>query len=183
MSQNKLSLSDQARNLLFEACKSDKSFKDAKKIIDSGFSVDSEQTSGHNVWKPIHVASYYGSKKILSLLLSRGASVKAEADFGESPLFIACREGHSSIVEMLLDHGGDWKAKNKLKGEWTPLRVACYWGHREVVDVILNHLEEKSKDDFELASKNVGEWWNDEDDALPLGDFDDSDELLPDKSK
>lgn len=46
-----------------------------------------------------------------------------EADhFGNSPLHVACREGHLEVVALLLTRGADPAARNRYG--WTPLIAA-----------------------------------------------------------
>uniref|UniRef100_A0A1X7SKV0 Uncharacterized protein n=1 Tax=Amphimedon queenslandica TaxID=400682 RepID=A0A1X7SKV0_AMPQE len=51
-------------------------------------------------------------------------------------LSIACKEGHTEIVELLLKHGADVNVINKY-GD-TPLSRACLKGHTEIVKLLLN---------------------------------------------
>jgi ankyrin repeat protein len=54
---------------------------------------------------------------------------------GESPLFIACREGHDKIVKILLTHGVD---SNKSRDDGcSPLQIARYENHIDVVEELV----------------------------------------------
>eukprot|EP00438_Fugacium_kawagutii_P003394 Skav225498 [mRNA] locus=scaffold1721:71530:71814:- [translate_table: standard] len=57
----------------------------------------------------LHCAAKKGDRKIVSLLLARGAQVNSCADNwkGEMPLHYACKYGHAKIVNMLLKSGAD----------------------------------------------------------------------------
>lgn len=55
--------------------------------------------------------------------MNNGADVNLCKRFSESPLFIACRKGHDSIVRSLLKNGANIKYFNEF--EVTPLYLAC----------------------------------------------------------
>ena len=54
---------------------------------------------------------------------------------GETALYIACKEGHEAVVEMLLDANADINKANK-RGQ-TPLFIASRYGQIEVVKILL----------------------------------------------
>ena len=53
----------------------------------------------------LHEACEHGSKKIVELLLKRGAKISVANEEHVTPLHIACREGCSDVVSHLLLHG------------------------------------------------------------------------------
>lgn len=59
------------------------------------------------------------------------------------PFHLACREGHLSIAEYLIDQGVDI---NPMDGDlWTPMHHACAKGHLEIVKLF----HAKARDDFQ----------------------------------
>ncbi|EQC31831.1 TKL protein kinase [Saprolegnia diclina VS20] len=68
------------------------------------------------------------------LLLDAGANVNDDA-WGESPLFLACRLGLTSLVPQLVDLGAD--ATALYHAGLTPLHIAIQEGHAEIVSMLL----------------------------------------------
>uniref|UniRef100_A0A8C5BU03 Protein kinase domain-containing protein n=1 Tax=Gadus morhua TaxID=8049 RepID=A0A8C5BU03_GADMO len=56
-------------------------------------------------------------------------------DHGFSPLHWACREGRSSVVDMLIMRGGRINVMNR--GDDTPLHLASSHGHRDIVGKLI----------------------------------------------
>jgi hypothetical protein len=56
-------------------------------------------------WSPIHAAASKGQKKVLSLLISFGATVMQKDVESFTALHYAARYGHSKCVEILLENG------------------------------------------------------------------------------
>jgi len=53
----------------------------------------------------------------------------------DTPLHIACREGHFQIVEFLLDNGAHINARNYIDN--TPLHLACHNGYYSIVQLLV----------------------------------------------
>jgi len=87
---------------------------------------------------PLFLAAQEGQMKVLSLLLSHGASVNSAAeDDGSTPLLIATQGQHRAAVETLLAHGAD---ANATRGDGvTPLYIACQNGYTELVEPLLRY--------------------------------------------
>ena len=84
---------------------------------------------------PIHYAAEFGDLEEVVRLVDEDPEV-VNALFGgdgSTPLHWASHEGHVEVVDYLLDHGADIKAKN-TSGE-TPLSDASNMGHVEVVEL------------------------------------------------
>lgn len=58
-------------------------------------------------------------------------------DHGFSPLHWACREGRSSVVDMLIMRGARINVMNR--GDDTPLHLAASHGHRDIVGKVRKH--------------------------------------------
>ncbi|KIK81666.1 hypothetical protein PAXRUDRAFT_101449, partial [Paxillus rubicundulus Ve08.2h10] len=54
-----------------------------------------------------------------------------------TPLHLACYDGHISIVELLLQKGAIVHAQGEYSG--TPLRSACDGGHIDIVELLLRN--------------------------------------------
>lgn len=67
--------------------------------------------------------------KQVSLLLDHGADVEEPNDEGYTPLMEASREGHKTVVELLLNRGANVNAKID-DGLETPLTLAASGGFR-----------------------------------------------------
>jgi ankyrin repeat protein/Ca2+-binding EF-hand superfamily protein len=63
------------------------------------------------------------------------ACKQAVDDSKKTCLHIACREGHSDIVEYLVNHGWSLEARDKLLS--TPLHLACTSGHSHITAFLL----------------------------------------------
>ena len=90
---------------------------------------------------PIHLAATHGWLAVLDMLLTTGADIKArtaavaesmwrlssaahsEPTFGQTPLAIAAREGHTDAARLLLRYGAALDAIDS-RG-WTPLHTAA----------------------------------------------------------
>eukprot|EP00957_Ditylum_brightwellii_P062328 4729196-Ditylum_brightwellii.AAC.1 len=58
-------------------------------------------------------------------------------DISDTPLYIAAREGHKEVAEVLLSQGV--YVNNATNYGWTPLHIAAKEGHKDVVKVLLSH--------------------------------------------
>ena len=61
-----------------------------------------------NGCSPLHLASSAGHYEVVSLLLSRGAPVEAQADQGQTPLILAVSGCHATTVALLLAWSAMW---------------------------------------------------------------------------
>ncbi|XP_071181366.1 uncharacterized protein [Mytilus edulis] len=62
---------------------------------------------------------------------------------GSSPLFIACQEGQTEVVQMLINNKADI---NKCRDTGlSPLYIACQNGHTEVVQMLINNKADINK--------------------------------------
>lgn len=62
-----------------------------------------------------HVISWTRHKKIaeLSYALAHGADVNRCDDNGNTPLIVACQNGHATVCHLLVEHGADLRMSNK----------------------------------------------------------------------
>ena len=85
------------------------------------------------------IATHSGHRDVAQLLIDRGADVnKADKD-GWTPLYWACENGDTDVVEQLLGVPGIDVNKADWSGR-TPLHMACEDGHTAVVEQLLEVL-------------------------------------------
>jgi len=79
--------------------------------------------------------------------LRAGANVNHSERNGQTALLVACRKGHSVIVERLLN-GGAHVNQSEQNGV-APLLMACLFGHSVIVELLLNrgaHVNQVDRD-------------------------------------
>ena len=88
-------------------------------------------------------AVYYSAKNnwhvILSKLLEKKVNVNVTVD-GQTTLYAACKEGHETIVMLLLNSNADPNIANTFamsKGYSLPIEIAVRQGNRAVCDMLL----------------------------------------------
>ncbi|XP_019854452.1 PREDICTED: ankyrin repeat domain-containing protein 17-like isoform X2 [Amphimedon queenslandica] len=155
--------------LLHQACLMNNSDKVAKLLQDK--TVDISATDENNS-TPLHCACQAGHTEIVELLIKERANrltsslhendadskIKSFFNLTDNhkniPLGLACIEGHTEIVELLLEQEGvDINHINSQKR--TPLAMACIRGHTKIVELLLK----------KGANANV----TDENELTPLG--------------
>lgn len=60
-----------------------------------------------------------------------------ENEESNTPLHLACLEGHADVVKVLLEHGAEVEARNTSL--WTPLDCASAKGHVYCVHLLLDY--------------------------------------------
>ena len=103
-------------------------------------------------WTPLMSASANGFVDIAEKLIAEGAEVNSQQAGGWSPLMIAVRAGHSSIVRLLLKHNAEiFDSKEQIRPDLhadqlrdvpdgaVPLIGAVLGGHTEIVSLLLQH--------------------------------------------
>lgn len=71
-------------------------------LLDHGADVNATDVSG---WTALHAAAYKGSIEVMQLLLERGAVMPRNRWILSSPLVIAEKLGHPTLVEFLTGEG------------------------------------------------------------------------------
>jgi hypothetical protein len=99
---------------------------------------------------PLTIASYFGFKPVVQLLLATGkVELESKDAFGRTPLSYAAKQGHKAVVQLLLATG---KVELDLKDIYkqTPLSHAAAGGHEAVVQLLLatGKVELDSKDRY-----------------------------------
>lgn len=100
---------------------------DLIRLKDSGkctFSVSCKGKSKSNLgWTPLHLATYFGHRDVMEILLHRDADINAINDNGDTPLHKAAFIGREDIVMMLLQNNADVNIINgegRLPRDMTP---------------------------------------------------------------
>ena len=85
------------------------------------------------------MAAWYGAEKVVSCLIDEfGCDIHNKTSLGQSLLHIACRRGHTHLVNtFIVKYKLDVNAQD-LKSN-TPLIVAALEGKEEVVSLLLNN--------------------------------------------
>lgn len=103
--------------------------KIVKLLVEAGVDVDHQDDQGETA---LHVAARFGYDECAKALLEASNDQKInlelrENTYGWTPLFIACVDGHLSIVELLVD-AGSILTLSDFSG-WTPKEHAALRGH------------------------------------------------------
>lgn len=100
--------------------------------------VHGDQVSGATVgYTPLHLAVFsINHKKIVQMLVAKGADVNAQAASGATPLYFAVLRGQKDDAEFLLDHG----ANPNLPDAYTTsiLDVALHMQYSGIAELLIN---------------------------------------------
>jgi len=113
-------------------------------------------------------AVYYSAKNnwptVLSKLFERNVNVNECIDEnGQTPLYAACKEGHETVVTLLLNNGADPNAKNINRDrDWNyflfPLQAAVQRGNAAICNMLLQKGAKLDQPGVPLLHIAVGEW-------------------------
>ncbi|KAI4121970.1 MAG: hypothetical protein LQ338_006067 [Usnochroma carphineum] len=103
-------------------------------LVEGGVNLDYQDDQGETA---LYLAARFGHVECAKVLLQGSETQKAnvelaEHDFGWTPLFAACVEGHLSIVELLLDAGAHI-GRTDTSG-WTAQEHAALRGHITIAE-------------------------------------------------
>ncbi|XP_037800682.1 oxysterol-binding protein-related protein 1-like [Penaeus monodon] len=76
--------------------------KDGKVNLDISCKGKSKSNQG---WTPLHLASYFGHRNCVEVLLQHGAALDELNDAGDTPLHKAALTNREDVVLLLLEHG------------------------------------------------------------------------------
>jgi ankyrin repeat protein len=103
-------------------------------LLKQGADVNAAQGDGMTA---LHWAASNGDLGLAQMLMYAGANLRATTRLnGYSPLFLASREGQSSVVEALLKAGAEADARSSTGS--TPLMLAAASGNVEAVRLLLD---------------------------------------------
>ncbi|XP_052085420.1 uncharacterized protein LOC127723035 isoform X2 [Mytilus californianus] len=102
-----------------------------QKQLASSYDINSNNT-------PLIQCCFIGDIAVVKWCLNNNnADINKCRETGASPLYIACQEGHTEVVQMLIKSNADI---NKCRETGTsPLHIACEEGHTEVVQMLINY--------------------------------------------
>ena len=78
-----------------------------------------------------------GKIEYVKCCIRRGVNIDQVKYYGETALMFASRDGHTPVVELLLNKGAKIDQVND-DGRWTALMFASLNGHTSVVELLLN---------------------------------------------
>jgi ankyrin repeat protein len=106
----------------------------------------------------LHIAAFFGLRKILERLISKGANVKEADEGGTTALHLAAENGHDEIVLVLFKNGANIDARETKYGQ-TPLHLAALNGHKAVTETLLqNGAQADLKDKEGWMAIHVAVW-------------------------
>ena len=83
----------------------------------------------------LHVAAWFGLHRVARKIIQLGVDVNSEDRHGHTPLLIACRKGHVTMVSVLLEHGAFINTRSHAEN--TALLEAVGATHSDVVRRLL----------------------------------------------
>ena len=100
--------------------------------------------------QPVHIAAANGCVEILEVLHGKGASIAQRDSAGNRPLCIACHQGHTKVVEKLLEYGEPLRKFFETRpSEDSPLCIASRAGHFDVARLLIQKgASVKQRDEF-----------------------------------
>ncbi|PYH92575.1 ankyrin, partial [Aspergillus ellipticus CBS 707.79] len=87
----------------------------------------------------LHLAAQVGHKRIVQLLVEKGADVRAKTKYGDTPAHLASWYSHSKAIGELLALGMnyDWDTTNDQDG-CTALHYAAKWGVESIARMLVS---------------------------------------------
>jgi hypothetical protein len=86
---------------------------------------------GKSLLTALHQAAFSGYNEMIVQLLEWGAPLDRMTHTGQTPLMLACTEGHGKAVELLLDGGADIDVRDNVDGR-TAFHCACVGNHLNI---------------------------------------------------
>ena len=123
-------------------------------LIAEGVNVNARDGSGETA---LYQAAHRGYLKLCKLLINNGADLNISTfkiRMEHSPLYIAIRNRHADVAELLITSGADVNKKNKF-GE-SPMDMAIHAKLQNIVNLLIEHGAETSslKDNEKTTEKS-----------------------------
>lgn len=93
---------------------------------------------------PLHIACVSGNVEAVNFLLSKNVNIDIKDENKTTSLHYAVRKGHEQVVELLLEHGADFTARNNHD---SVLHAAVSSGNIKIAKLILKKI--RSNHDFQ----------------------------------
>ncbi|XP_033743381.1 ankyrin repeat domain-containing protein 6-like isoform X2 [Pecten maximus] len=103
-------------------------------LLEKGVDPDQLLTDGHTA---LCRTAVWDDQQLAKVLITGKATVDFRSDNGDVPLFVAAREGHSRLAQILLEAGADCNITCKEAGLQTPIIVSASHDHTDVIRVLL----------------------------------------------
>jgi len=88
-------------------------------------------------WNAFFAAASKGDINLLDYFLRRGVDINIKLnDTGESAIHLCAKEGHTSAVKYLYEHGANINSKNYI--DYTPLALSIINGHAATFEYIIS---------------------------------------------
>ena len=126
-------------------------FKSAQSLAKLGANLKLTDKSDQSI---IHLAAKKDKHQVIEKLLQTEewlSKIDENDLYDNTPLHLACSQGHMKSVEVLLNLGAS--IENKNEDERTPFLLAAKKGHNEVVEFLLKRFENKDN----LKNKSDGD--------------------------
>jgi len=105
------------------------------------YSVPYSSNSRPALRSALHAAIARGHDSVVRLLLSHGAGIHTEDEFGRTPLQVACERGRLKTAELLLEEGADadWPVNNVSESAALPLEAAAGDNRERLITLLLDN--------------------------------------------
>ena len=111
-------------------------------LLEYGAKINPRKLTSYST--PLHLASASEDcAEVVEYLCKQREDLVDEIESsGRTALHLACRNGCTSVVNILMGHGADVSRKDN--DGLTPIQVACTYGHVEIVSHFVNKVEDSS---------------------------------------
>jgi len=109
------------------------------RLTDNAVDINSEMRRGNynEYTTPLIVASTYGHKDIVKILLDSGANIEDSDEHRHTALFLACQHGYFDIIKILLNRGAN--VNSYEEHGVSCLAMASCKGNNDIVKMLLDH--------------------------------------------
>lgn len=104
-------------------------------LLDFGVDINAYSADEGPLNSALHSAAKFGFLNILNLLCVRGANINILNHHHETPLIIACRQGHIDCVQCLLQHNANVTQKTKSGND--VFQIATRGQNSEILKLII----------------------------------------------
>lgn len=125
-------------------------------LLDCEAEINEEDLSTIRSSTALSCAAAKGLKDIVSCLIKRNANVNRPEDVVERPVYVAAREGHHEVVELLIDAGAVMNIFNH--SGWSPLHTA--YDHPEVAHILLKKGADLNRASHDGTPLHLASKWN-----------------------